>query len=261
MFIPLHDGNPLQNIRVQYVTLTIIAINILIWLFLKTPGLADVETSQAAALSFGFIPSVVNDLKVLPPQYLMLPSWASYVTYSFVHADFMHLAGNMLFLWVFADNVEDAMGHFRFLVFYAACAAAGAFAHALVLPNSDAPLIGASGAGAGVIGAYLMLHPHVRVWVLALGRIPLRLKAMWVLGGWIIYQLGMMLFSPDSQVSWSAHVGGAAAGLLLIVFMRRRDVPLFDQEPQPSVSSGAANTAVPRVQRKKQRQPWGRGKK
>ncbi len=255
MFIPLHDTNSLQNIRFQYVTIGIIAVNVLIWIVLGTPAISDPETARAAAVSFGFIPSVVNDLKTLPPEFLVLPDWTSYVTYAFLHADFMHLAGNMLFLWVFADNVEDAMGHGRFLVFYLASAAAGAWMHALILPASDSPLIGASGAAAGVIGAYLMLHPNVKVWVLALGRIPLRLKAIWALGAWIAYQLGMMIFASDGQVSWSAHVGGAAAGIVLIIFMRKPGIPLFDREPAPT---GASVAAQPARTKTVEKQRWGR---
>jgi hypothetical protein len=128
---------------------------------------------NAAVLGLGFIPSVVNDIAELPPSLVLVPEDATYVTYSFLHGGLLHLGSNMLFLWVFGDNVEDAMGHIRFLIFYFACAAAGAFAHALLLPASENPLIGASGAVAGVVAAYLMLHPKVRVWVLVLGRIPL----------------------------------------------------------------------------------------
>lgn len=230
MFVPLHDTNPLQHIRFHYVTIGIIIANVLIWVFLGTPAISSPELAKSASISFGFIPSVANDLRVLPANYFVLPDWTSYVTYAFLHADFMHLAGNMLFIWVFADNVEDAMGHWRFLVFYLVSAAGGAWVHALVLPTSDSPLIGASGAAAGVVGAYLMLHPHVKVWVLALGRIPLKLKAYWVLGAWIAYQFGMLLFTTGSQVSWAAHVGGIATGVILVVFLRRSGVPLFDRE-------------------------------
>ncbi len=256
MFIPLHDSNPLKNIRVQYVTLGIIIVNVLIWLFLGTPAISNPEAAKAASISFGFIPSVVNDFKVLPAGYVVLPHWTSYMTYAFLHADFMHLAGNMLFVWVFADNVEDAMGHVRFLLFYLACAAAGAWLHGLILPTSDSPLIGASGAAAGVIGAYLMLHPHVRLWVLALGRIPLRLKAIWVLGAWIAYQVGMMFVSSTGEISWTAHVGGIVAGIVLIVFMRKSGVPLFDREEQPA--KAVAATPTPRDTVAKTR--WGRGR-
>ncbi len=256
MFIPLHDANPLINIKRQYVTLSIIAVNTLIWLILGTPAISSPETARAAALSFGFIPSVAHHMKTLPAEFLVLPAWTSYVTYAFLHADFMHLAGNMIFLWVFADNVEDALGHWRFLVFYLATAAAGAWMHGMVLPSSDSPLIGASGAAAGVIGAYLMLHPNVRVWVLALGRIPLRLPAFWVLGAWIAYQLGMMLFSGGSKVSWSAHVGGVAAGIVLVVFMRKSGVPLFDRE-RP-VGKTRQKIVEPAVVRKDGPRRWGR---
>lgn len=256
MFIPLHDTNPLQNIRLHYVTLGIIAANILIWIFLGTPAISSPDIAKSASISFGFIPSVANHLRVLPAEYFILPEWANYVTYAFLHADFMHLAGNMLFLWVFADNVEDAMGHWRFLAFYALCAAGAAWMHGLVLPASDSPLIGASGAAAGVIGAYLMLHPHVKVWVLALGRIPIKLKAYWLLGAWILYQMGMMLFTTGSQVSWSAHVGGAATGMVLIVFLRSSGVPLFDKSP-----TGNAEASPAKITENETKQPankWGR---
>ena len=100
----------------------------------------------------------------------------------FFHGDVFHLVGNMLFLWVFGDNVEDAMGHVRFLVFYLACGVFAGLFHAWMVPDSDMPLIGASGAVAGVIAAYLMLHPHVSVWVLAFKVIPLRITAGLALG-------------------------------------------------------------------------------
>ena len=99
------------------------------------------------------------------------------VTYMFLHGGWIHLIGNMLFLWVFGDSIEDAMGHVRFIMFYLMCGIFAAFAHILMMPHSDLPLIGASGAVAGVIAAYLILHPKVKVWVLALWRIPIRITA------------------------------------------------------------------------------------
>jgi membrane associated rhomboid family serine protease len=131
-------------------------------------------------------------------------------------------------LWVFGDNVEDAMGHRRFIVFYLACGVAAALAHAFALPDSTQPLIGASGAVAGVIAAYLLLHPRVRVWVLAFRIIPLRIAAVWVLGAWAVTQFVMVLLGPR-EVAWWAHIGGMAAGAVLILFLRRPGVPLFDR--------------------------------
>lgn len=229
MFIPLHDANTLKHVRLQYVTLGIIAVNILAWLaFSNTMYLPEANVNRLY-YAFGFIPAVANDLAELPPELVYLPAPVSYISYAFLHAGFMHLAGNMLFLWVFGDNIEDAMGHLRFLVFYLLCAAAGALAHRLYFPDAEYPLIGASGAAAGVIAAYLLLHPKVRVWVLVLGRIPVRLSAMWVIGAWIMYQAGNLILFPESEVSWAAHLGGVAAGLLLVPVFKKRHVPLLDR--------------------------------
>jgi membrane associated rhomboid family serine protease len=159
----------------------------------------------------------------------VIPESLTFITYMFLHGGWMHLIGNMLFLWVFGDNVEDAMGHGRFLVFYLLCGAAGGLAHALASPTSEAPLIGASAAVAGTLAAYLILHPRVKLWVLFLGRIPLKLSAMWVIGAWIAFQFFNVFVALDQETSYWAHIGGLAAGAVLIPFMRRPDVPLFDQ--------------------------------
>ena len=234
MFVPIHDKNALDHIRIQYVTLGIILVNVLVWIF--TTGLDSIDVAKANAIyyAYGFVPALVNDYVVLPADYPQLPEAFSYLTYAFIHADFFHLAGNMLFVWVFGDNVEDATGHLKFLVFYLLCAAAAAFAHGLVFPISEAPLVGASGAAAGLVGAYLMLHPTVWIWVLVLGRIPLRLPAVFLLGAWIAYQVFSLVVDPESQVSWIAHVGGAVAGILLVPVLKRRGVPLFDRGVQAS---------------------------
>jgi membrane associated rhomboid family serine protease len=135
----------------------------------------------------------------------------------------------MLFLWVFGDNVEDALGHGRYLLFYLICGVVAGLTHVFMLPTSKLPLIGASGAVAGVIGAYLVLHPRVRVWVLAFRFIPLKISAAWVLGVWVATQVAMVLLKQSDQVAWWAHIGGVATGALLILFMRRPGVPLFDR--------------------------------
>jgi membrane associated rhomboid family serine protease len=147
----------------------------------------------------------------------------------FLHGSWIHLLGNMLFLWVFGDNIEDAMGHVRFIMFYLMCGIFAAVLHSWMNPTSDLPLIGASGAVAGVIAAYIILHPKVKVWVLALWRIPIRITAAWALGIWIAAQFGNLLFQSEESVAWWAHIGGLLAGATLILFMRRRGVVLFDK--------------------------------
>lgn len=228
MFIPLHDANTLKHIKVQWVTMALIAVDFAIWLF--TGVVASQSVSQATIVGLGYIPAVSFHHATLAPALALIPEPLTYITYSFVHSGFWHLAPNMLFLWVFGDNVEDAMGHFRFLVFYLLCAAAGALVHGLVGPTSEAPLVGASGAISGVVTAYVVLHPRVKVWVLVLMRVPLPLPAFVPLLLWIGQQFVMLVLDPNGGISWGAHVGGIVAGGVLVLVMRRRGVPLFDRE-------------------------------
>jgi membrane associated rhomboid family serine protease len=227
MFIPLHDANSLKRIRFQYVTIGLIVVNAIVFALTALSG-ENVEI--AAVLGLGYIPSVVFDTVELPPQFAILPEDLTYLTYAFLHGDIWHLGGNMLFLWVFGDNVEDALGHLRYLLFYLLCAIAGALFHGLVAPTSQVPLIGASGAIAGVVAAYLVLHPRVKIWVLAFGRIPLRIPAYITLALWILFQFVMFAAGGDDQISWACHVGGIIAGAVLVLLMKRRDVPAFDKE-------------------------------
>ncbi|MCC4297945.1 rhomboid family intramembrane serine protease [Aurantimonas coralicida] len=230
MFVPFYDANRLRHIRFQYVTVGLIAANALVYLFARASGETGAFLS-AFEISYGFIPAVVNGYAELPPAYVAVPGWLNFLTYSFLHLDIWHIGGNMLFLWVFGDNVEDAFGHVKFLVFYLACAAAGAGLHALMFPGSEATLIGASGAVSGVAAAYLMLHPRVWVWVLAFGRIPLNLPAWLLLIVWIGLQF--VLFAAGAEdVSYAAHAGGILAGAALTLVLRRRGVVLFDRQIQ-----------------------------
>jgi membrane associated rhomboid family serine protease len=231
-FIPVYDDNPLRFLHRQWVTYSLIAINVAVFAFQL---IAATDGGAAAYASFGLIPSELFRVAVSGgvepvPGAVGVPEWATLITYQFLHGGPMHLISNMLFLWVFGDNVEDAMGHLTFLIFYLLCGVAGGLAHALLAPDSTLPLVGASGAIAGVIAAYLMLHPRVRVWVLAFRIVPVRVPAVLVLGLWVITQLTMIvLSSPADGVAWWAHVGGMAAGAVLVLFMRRPGVPLFDR--------------------------------
>jgi membrane associated rhomboid family serine protease len=254
MFIPLHDAVSLKHIKLQYVTIGLVAVNVLIWLGTTASGDAAAMTT---AIEFGFIPSTVFDIAERPPELTAVPDWATYLTYAFLHGDFWHIAGNMLFLWTFGDNVEDAMGHLRYLVFYLLCAVAGAVVHGLLVPDSQSPLIGASGAIAGIVAAYLLLHPRVKVWILAFGRIPLHIPAWIPLALWIGFQFVMLAMTGEDEVSYAAHAGGALAGAALVLVLRRRDVPLFDRE---IVTPRAVRTEEPPSPREVATPsgPWGR---
>ncbi len=230
MFLPLRDDNPLKVIPFQIVTAGLIAacIGVFVWQFSLGQGAAN-----QAVMAYGAIPSVIFGLRDLHPDLALVPPALTVLTSLFLHGDILHLGGNMLYLWVFGDNIEDAMGHMRFIVFYLLCGVAATLAHGLSDPASPAPLIGASGAISGVLAAYLVLHPRVKVLVLAFYRIPIRLPAYIVLGGWIALQGFNAWFDGampgEGGTAWWAHIGGFLAGLLLIVPMRRRGVPLFDR--------------------------------
>lgn len=231
MFVPLYDHNPLDHIARPVVNWSLIAVTCVIWLVFQSGFVVD--GFVATAWTLGITPLFVLDGLALPPEIALMPEWARPFTYAFAHADLWHLGGNMLFLWVFGDNVEDALGHVRYLVFYLLAAAAGAMLHTLMLPASDGPLIGASGAVAGVVAAYLVLHPRVKLWILVLGRIPLRLTARWPLAFWVGMQFVFALSPSQEPVAWWAHVGGLAAGAVLVFVLRRRGVPLFDRGLEP----------------------------
>lgn len=254
MFIPLHDANSLKYIKHQYVTFALIAANIVVYLF---TSFGSEYTAQVAAVGLGYIPSVAFDTAELPPEYELVPGIFTYVTYAFLHGDIFHLGGNMLFLWVFGDNVEDALGHFRYLVFYLLCAISGAVLHGLVAPNSEVPLIGASGAIAGIVAAYLVLHPKVKIWILAFGRIPLRIPAYITLGLWILFQFSMFAFGGEDQISWACHIGGIVAGAVLVTVLRRHGVPLLDREIVTPRAVRTDGDTVP-LQRTNTRPRWGR---
>lgn len=227
MFVPLYDYNPMRHVIRPYVTYLLIAANVLVYLVFQSDLVLQI--GDRAAMLFGVTPQEIGVGARLPRGYGALPEEVTLVTYMFLHGGWLHLIGNMLFLWVFGDNVEDAMGHLRFIMFYVMCGIFAAVVHAWIMPKSELPLIGASGAVAGIISAYLILHPKVKVWVLALWRIPIKITAYWALGFWILAQFANLLFDTEESVAWGAHIGGLAAGAVLILFMRRRGVPLFDQ--------------------------------
>ena len=262
MFFPLHDENKLKAIRFQYVTTALIVANVLVYL-LEATGL-----TEATIASFAIVPRELIDAGIIGggsapggPDAIALPERYTLLSYMFFHGDPLHLAGNMLFLWLFGDNVEDAMGHVKFLIFYLLCGIIAGVVHALVVNGADvpaiaaladgtavdaavdaarSPLIGASGAVAGVIAAYLMLYPRVMVWGVAFKIFPLRITAAFALGLWILTQLVMVMLPQAGPVAWWAHIGGLIAGAVLVIFMRRPGWPLFEkgQENRGLISLG-----------------------
>lgn len=233
MFVPIHDTNPLKSIPFQYVTVSLMALNIAVYVLFE-PNLF--QALHQHMVDFALIPAQFLDGAFSPNAEILwledplpVPEQFTIVSYMFFHGGFLHLLGNMLFLWVFGDNVEDAMGHMRFLMFYLMCGIFAGLVHSAVNTSSNVPLIGASGAVAGIVAAYLMLHPKVKIWVLVFFRIPLKLNAAWALGFWVALQFFNLFRANEDEVAWWAHIGGLIAGAVLILFMRRPGVILFDQ--------------------------------
>lgn len=225
--IPLRDDNP-TTLR-PYVTIGFIAACVLVFLWQLSLGQKGFET---AVVALGVIPATLLGPETLPPSLYLVPPAATLFTSMFLHGGWMHLIGNMLYLWIFGNNVEDAMGHARFIIFYVLSGLAAAFAQALPNPDSTIPMIGASGAISGVLGAYLLLYPHARVLVLiplgAFSRV-IYVPAMFVLGFWFVLQLVSSALADPSQggVAFGAHIGGFVAGMILIPLFKHRGVRLF----------------------------------
>src|SRR5205085_7262073 len=168
----------------------------------------------------------------LSPHLQLVPAWASIVTSMFLHGSWLHVGGNMLYLWIFGNNVEDAMSRPRFVVFYLLCGTVAALAQGLAAPDSTVPMVGASGAIAGVLGAYVLLHPRANVRVLLVLFIFVRfinLPAAIVLGLWFLIQFLSIAAAPSAEggVAFWAHAAGFLAGVVLIPLFKDREVPLF----------------------------------
>ncbi len=200
--LPLGDDDSARR-TTPVVTYALIAINVLFFLVELTAGDA-----------------FINRWSVVPRQLLAHPAaeFITIFTAMFMHAGWLHLGGNMLYLWIFGDNVEDRLGHAKFLIFYLLCGIAAFFAQALFDPTSNVPNLGASGAIAGVLGAYLLMFPRESVRVM-MGRGIIPLPALVVIGFWFVLQLfsSFGAVSSEGGVAYMAHVGGFIAGMVLAV--------------------------------------------
>ena len=232
-FIPLHDDNPRILIAQPWVTWGLMLVSILVFL---GQVLAGPMVSQRLILGLGLIPATLTGQAELPPEFTLVPPAATPFTSLFLHGSALHLIGNMLYLWVFGDNVEDAMGHRRFLVFYLLCGLVAGLATVMSSPGATVPTIGASGAISAILGAYLVLHPRARVLVPVILFIPFYIPAFVLLILWI----GVQVFSAATTgpfgggVAWWAHIGGFFAGAILVVPFRYKTVPLFGGDDLPS---------------------------
>ena len=211
--LPLYDDNPIQNPPVVTYALIGMCIGAFLWQLGQDP--------KIVAYQFGMVPGVLFGYRALSPGLAIIPSWTTILTSMFLHAGWVHLGGNMLFLWIFGNNVEDRFGRLPFIVFYLLGGIAAAFAQVAINPESTDPLIGASGAIAATLGAYLVLYPGARVLSLVfLGFFYqlLEVPAVLILGFWFVLQLIDGLGSLGAQnaqggVAFFAHVGGFVSGM------------------------------------------------
>ena len=224
--IPLRDDNPSGT--PQIVTIVFIVMCVLVFLWQLSFG---AQGGQRIVYALGVVPASLLGQGQLPPELSLVSPWMTVFTSMFMHGGWMHLIGNMLYLWIFGDNVEDSMGHGRFVVFYLLCGIAAVLAQALPDPASTIPMIGASGAISGVLGAYLLLYPHARVLVaIPLGFLlhTMRIPAGLVLVLWFGLQLLSSAMAQPGQggVAFRAHIGGFIAGMILIPLFKQRRVRL-----------------------------------
>lgn len=246
---PLRDHNP--SGRTPYVTWLLIAANVAIFIFYST------AMQSPAALNAFFA-----DWALIPARLSSGDGWGTFVTSMFLHGGFMHLAGNMLFLWIFGDNLEDEMGHFGYLVFYLASGLGAGLAQYIAAPYSPVPMVGASGAIAGVMGGYLLLFPKARVDILFIFIVIFKVIPVpaWVmLGIWFGLQFfnGLGADLNAGGVAYWAHAGGFIVGFLLAmpIFFRLGGTAFWSQThghpPHPEAAYNFERTNVPRVRRRK----------
>ena len=214
--IPLKDDNP--TLTKPLVTYFIIGFCILV--FLIQLGSQSYKTGQLF-YSYGLIPSVLMGHNQLPVDIYVVPAYLTIFSSMFMHGSFMHIIGNMLYMWIFADNIEDDIGPKSFLIFYLLSGVGAAMTQVLMDTHSQVPMIGASGAIGGVLGAYLINYPKARVLVL----IPfgffsqlIKIRALYVLGFWFILQF----LSSGGGVAYAAHIGGFISGMILILFFNKK---------------------------------------
>jgi membrane associated rhomboid family serine protease len=262
MFLPLRDDNP--HTTKPIVTWALIALCVAVFVWQETLG---EQGGRIAILAYGVIPADLFGTAELNPVIAPLPAWMTIFTSMFLHGGWMHLGGNMLYLWIFGDNVEASMGRAKFLLFYLICGFSAAMTQSLAAPDSTIPMVGASGAVAGVLGAYLVLHPfaniRVLVWLIIFITM-INVPAWIVLGLWFLGQLLSQAVTPVGEpgVAFLAHIGGFIAGAALIFKFRKRGIGLFTKRRSRAFEIASRRVAAPRrsggsVPQSGRQGPWG----
>ncbi len=279
-FLPLFDDNSTSSRPITVWMVMVACIMIFFW----QQSLDDVP-ARLVLYQLGFVPAIVFQGDTLPTRLILVPAWTTIITSMFLHGGWLHLGGNMLYLWIFGDNVEDSMGRIRFILFYLLCGIAAASAQAVINPSSSIPMVGASGGIAGVLGAYLILHPKAAVRCMVVIIVFFRfvnLPAWLVLGGWIGLQFAaapQAFQGTGGGIAYMAHIGGFVAGVALIPFFKKRHISLFDRGQPPKTWSGqpisfsevkqearkrfrrsaqqTARSSVPSSNQKSSKGPWG----
>jgi membrane associated rhomboid family serine protease len=225
--IPISDDNPVRSAPILNYAFVALCVLVFGWQL----SLSELEFEQSLA-DFAFVPVRLFQGNLLPPLGSPPHAWLALASSMFLHGGLLHLGGNMLYLWIFGNNIEDAMGHARYLIFYFACGIGAALSQGMLNPASDVPMVGASGAISGVLAAYLLIFPRARVTVIVpLGILlyPLKISALFVIGFWFVIQLFQAGMADPNEpgVAWWAHIGGFSVGLVLAPIFSR--FPLFGQ--------------------------------
>jgi membrane associated rhomboid family serine protease len=256
---PISDDNPVG--RPPIVTWMLIAACVIVFVWQLSLG----PQGEAFIYALGVIPASLFGYGELPPELRLVPPWATVFTSMFLHGGWLHLGGNMLYLWIFGNNVEDSMSRLRYLVFYLLCGVAAALAQSLYAPQSQVPMVGASGAIAGVLGSYLIMHPRANVRVAIVFFVFVRIinmPAMIVLGLWFVFQILSGAAVPMSEegggVAFWAHVGGFVAGMALTPLFKRRGVQLLEAAHSTpwEMRPPGRRSHLPEVRYPSRRSPW-----
>ena len=259
--IPLYDDNPVGGRPVVNWLIIALCVGAFLWQESLPPRL-----QESVTYSLGVVPAVLFGYNALPPDLQLVPGWASIFTSMFMHGSWLHLIGNTWFLWIFGRGVEGAMGHIRYFFFYFICGIAAALTQSLADPTSTLPMIGASGAIAGVLGAYFILYPYANVRVLVLFFLFIRVvnvPALIVLGLWFLGQVLSGAATPMDQggVAVWAHIGGFLAGVALVALFRRHERGLWHEpRTQPFAvlpAQAVRRGSVPESPYRPMRGPWG----